>query len=182
MQESVKRLPIVGVMGSGSEPHTERSRALGAELARLGVHLLTGGGGGVMREVSRAFCETPGRAGLCIGILPAGSEEPPFDPPRGYPHAWVEIPIRTHLSLRGSRGGEGGSRNAINILSSDAVVALPGGAGTSSEISLAVDLERPLVAFLADRAEIAGLPDSVRVEPLLAEVTEFLRDVLALSS
>ena len=65
------RLPIVGVMGSGAEPHAERAAEVGRWLAAIGVHLLTGGGGGVMAAVARAFHETPERRGLVIGILPA---------------------------------------------------------------------------------------------------------------
>ncbi|HUT02907.1 MAG TPA: DNA-binding protein, partial [bacterium] len=52
MDEQVRRLPIVGVLGSGSEPHEEKAKPLGEWLAREGVHLLTGGGGGVMEAVS----------------------------------------------------------------------------------------------------------------------------------
>ena len=40
---SVERLPVVGVLGSGSVEHSERARALGRWLAGQGVHLLTGG-------------------------------------------------------------------------------------------------------------------------------------------
>ena len=191
------RLPIVGVMGSGTEPYAEQSIALGGALARLGVHLLTGGGGGVMREVSRAFCETPGRIGLAIGvlpgrvlpgrvlpggilpggILPASSREKSAAPP-GYPNPWVEIPIATHLPHSGARGREQGSRNHINILSSDAVVALPGSAGTASEVALAVEYGRPVLAFLEDRTELIGLPDEVRVVGDIDAVVAFLREVL----
>ena len=176
-------------MGSGTEPHVERSRALGGALARLGVHLLTGGGEGVMQEVSRAFCEMPGRAGLAIGVLPAssrgrggrggrGASGAGTVAPPGYPNPWVEIPIFTHLSHRGARGREPGSRNHINILSSDAVVALPGSAGTASEVALAIEYGRPVLAFLGDRAEITGLPDGVPSFGDIDAVVEFLREAL----
>ena len=74
------RLPIVGVMGSGSKPNPERASALGCWLAECGVHPLTGGGGGVMAAVSKSFYETPDRRGLVIGILPCDeSLEKPQD-------------------------------------------------------------------------------------------------------
>ena len=173
-------------MGSGTESHREQSTALGAALARLGVHLLTGGGGGVMQEVSRAFCETPGRVGLAIGVLPAagpggGRRSAAGVAPPGYPNPWVEIPIFTHLPLSGARGREQGSRNHINILSSDVVVALPGGAGTASEVALAVEYGRPVLAFLSDRAELSGLPDAVRCVGEIDAVVAFLRKVLGAS-
>ena len=116
------RIPIVGVMGSGVEPHAQRAGELGRWLAMTGVHLLTGGGGGVMAAVARAFHETPGRRGLVIGILPAeafGSATPK----PGYPNPWVEVPIFTHLP-----SGDGPtSRNHLNVLSADVVILLPGG-------------------------------------------------------
>ncbi len=58
-------------MGFGSQPHEDRARQLGPLLAELGVDLLTGGGGGVMESVSRAFAEHPGREGVVLGVLPA---------------------------------------------------------------------------------------------------------------
>lgn len=174
-----ERLAIVGVMGSGSQPHPERAGALGRWLAREGVHLLTGGGGGVMESVSRAFCEVRDRRGLSIGVLPGGEEPPAFDAPAGYPNPWVEIPIRTHLPLSGHRGTEPRSRNHINVLSCDVLVALPGGPGTASEVQLALRYRRPLVAYLEDRSEVEGLPEGAVVRSTLAGVQDFIRGRLA---
>ena len=174
------RLPIVGVMGSGREPHRERATLLGRWLASEGVHLLTGGGGGVMAAVSQAFCETPGRRGLVLGIIP-GTEGPGRGKP-GYPNEWVEVPIYTHLSRSGKSGTELQSRNHINVLSSDVVIALPGSAGTSSEVALALGYERPVVCFLESRDEIPGLPDEVPVRGDLEGLQEFVRAQLGAAS
>ena len=62
------RIPIVGVMGSGTSSFEERATQLGRWLATQGVHLLTGGGGGIMASVSKAFNEIPD-ARLLDGIL-----------------------------------------------------------------------------------------------------------------
>ena len=167
-----KRLPVVGVMGSGNAPHTERATELGRWLAVRGVHLLTGGGRGVMTAVSQAFFETRPRRGLVIGVLP-GSEEI-AGPLPGYPNPWVEIPIVTHLSHSGKKGTELQSRNHINILSSDVVVALPGSAGTSSEVRLALTYGRPIVAYLDSRDQIPDLPEQVPVESNLDDVCAFI--------
>ena len=94
---NVKRLPIVGVMGSGSRPHKKRAEQLGAWLASQGVHLLTGGGSGVMESVSRAFAMAENRAGLVIGVLPGMVTDSGYRPKNGYPNPYVEIPIATHL-------------------------------------------------------------------------------------
>ena len=123
----MKRLPIVGVMGSGSERYADQAARLGRWLAKQDVHLLTGGGGGVMGAVSRAFYETPIRTGLVIGIVPGDPCRAGLRGREGYPNPWVEIPIFTHLALRGARGTEPMSRNHINVLSSDVLIALPGG-------------------------------------------------------
>lgn len=170
------RIPIVGVMGSGTSSHEERAARLGRWLAERGFHLLTGGGGGVMASVCRAFYETPDRRGLVLGIIP--SQEDSVLPKAGYPNRWVEIPIYTHLPLSGASGTETLSRNHINILSSDVIVALPGGSGTSSELALAVKYQRPVVAYLTSEDEIPGLSRQVPVRDNFDDVCRFVESCL----
>jgi len=167
------RLPIVGVMGSGHDACPQRSQDLGIFLGRLGVHLLTGGGGGVMAAVSRAFIGVEPRKGLVIGILP-GDPSDGHAPP-GYPNPWVELPIRTHLPLSGQRGKEPLSRNHINVLSSDLVIALPGGSGTLSEVELALQYGKPTLAFLHAPEELPGLPDAVPIFHCIEDLETALR-------
>jgi len=171
------RLPVIGVIGSGSSSHSERASRLGRWLAGKGVHLLTGGGGGVMASVSRAFYEFEGRQGSVIGIIPC--QEVPVQPKPGYPNPWIEIPIFTHLPLSGTHGTEPLSRNHINILSSDVIVALPGGAGTASEVALALTYLRPIIAFLRSSEEIPGLPGQVPVQSDFDAVCTFISRALA---
>ncbi len=167
-------------MGASREPHSERSRRVGAWIARAGYHLLTGGGPGVMAAVTEAFVGMPDRRGVAIGVLPAsrgrGTDEPAGQPPPGYPNPWVEIVIGTHLDSLGARGGDERSRNHVNVLSSDVLVFLPGSAGTASEARLALHYGRPSIAYLDARADLPGLPDAVPVEPELARVEAFVRD------
>jgi uncharacterized protein (TIGR00725 family) len=173
------RLPIVGVIGSGSEEHQERATALGGWLAGQGVHLLTGAGQGVMAAVSRAFAETPARRGLVLGIVPCIAADSPEVPKRGYPNAWVEVPIRTHLHLSGPQGEDVRSRNHLVALTATVLVALPGGAGTASEVRLALRYRKPLIAYLKARDEIPGLPPEVRSEPDFNQVKAFIAQELA---
>lgn len=175
---TITRLPIVGVLGSGTESHTARAQEVGRWLAQEKVHLLTGGGRGVMGAVSQAFAQTPNRTGQIIGIIPSATEDPHSGPKRGYPNPWVEIPIFTHLPLSGQRGTDPLSRNHINILSSAVLIALPGSSGTASEVSLALHYHRPLVAYLDDRADIAGLPDQALVACDFRAVQAFVRSHL----
>ncbi|GIW89258.1 MAG: hypothetical protein KatS3mg108_3582 [Isosphaeraceae bacterium] len=152
------RIPIVAVVGSGTESHRDRAEPLGRWLAGCGVHLLTGGGGGVMAEVSAAFAGVEERRGSVLGILPADQNDPTRSRP-GYPNPWVEIPIRTHLPLSGDRGTEPMSRNHLIVLTADVVIALPGGAGTGTEVRLAARYGRPVIGYLKSRDQIPGLPE-----------------------
>lgn len=171
------RLPVVGIMGSGDREHAEKADALGRWLAGERVHLLTGGGKGVMTAAARAFAAVEGRAGLVVGIVPCGGD--PAVPRPGYPNAFVELVIQTHLPLSGRSGTEPLSRNHINVLSSNVLIALPGGAGTASEVALALRYGRPIAAFVDERSDIPGLPTGVPVLHTLAEVQDFVRHALA---
>ena len=169
------RLAIVGVIGSGKTEHAERAELLGRMLAQRGVHLLTGGGGGVMTAATRAFTGVQPRAGLAIGVVPAAAEGAP-DAPDGYPNEWVEFPVRTHLPLSGARGTGPRSRNHMIALTPDALVALPGTDGTLSEVELAQRYGCPLAAFLARREDFPGLPGWVRSEDSLDGIARFLTE------
>jgi uncharacterized protein (TIGR00725 family) len=176
MNTRTERLPIVAVMGSGSHADEARARHLGRWLAREGVHLLTGGGGGAMAAVSRAFVGVRPRRGRAIGVLPA--DESRRAPRPGYPNTWVEIPILTHLPASGEAGETPQSRNHLNVLSADVVVVMAGGAGTRSEARLALRYGRPVVAYLGDRHEVPGLPAEVPLATSLSAVQRFVRAAL----
>ncbi len=176
----VERRPIVGVMGSGVESHEDLAAPLGRAIAANGWHLLTGAGRGTMTAASRAFAETVNRKGLCLGVAP--SRDDGAEAAEGYPNPWVEVAIRTHLPLSGASGTGPLSRNHINVLSADAVVALPGGAGTWSEIELSLRYRRPLAVF--DRPpgdsgqSAAAAARGALVLTSLDEVVDWLRRTL----
>jgi uncharacterized protein (TIGR00725 family) len=145
--DSVARIPIVTVIGSGDphHPHADLAAAVGRLVAELGFHLLTGGGLGVMTDACRGFASVTGRKGVSIGVIPRGLDGE--DPKAGYPNPWVEIPILTHLAGRlGPDGAD--SRNAINVLSAWKILALPGRKGTRAEIGLARRHGKPILAVL----------------------------------
>lgn len=172
------RLPVVGVLGSGRQPCEPQASTLGSWLARIGVHLLTGGGRGVMEGVSRGFCSVPERKGLSIGIIPARRDDETnayAGPKTGYPNAYIELPIQTHLHRSGEMGTDYSSRNHINVLTSNLLIALPGGSGTSSEVLLAVTTyHRPVIAYVSDRVQIPNLPECVRAESELENIQKFI--------
>ena len=152
-----RRRKIVGVMG-GKTDFPELTLPLGRLIARLGYHLLTGAGGGVMEGVSRAYFESENRKGLVLGVVrstvPCDDitvEHREYIPNMVNP--WVEIPIYTHLHLSSTSCL---SRNHINVLSSDVVIGLPGKEGTASEIELAMQYGTPVIIFVGNE-KITGL-------------------------
>jgi len=141
------KLPIVGVFGQGSPIGTDRARLayeIGALVANLGAHLLTGGGFGVMEAAAQGFIGVSGRAGLSIGIVPRDSEGP-FDVPdhdlngRQYPNPFVEIAIMTPLPSLVPDWRHAPARNHVNVLTADAIIALPGNNGTRNELDMAAE-------------------------------------------
>ena len=176
------RRRIVTVIGSGRSADAH-SAEVGRLIATLGVDLLTGGGSGVMEATSRAFFETSPRQGIVIGVLPGtvrslreleerSATDVAYELASGYPNAWVELAIYTHLPDSGVEGTLGSSRNHINVLSADAVVALPGREGTESEVWLATQYNVPVIAYGAygDHRVPHGIPHA----PTLDALREFL--------
>lgn len=120
---------IIGIMGPGdgaTENDCETAYQLGRLIADRGWVVLTGGrNAGVMDAASRGAKDA---GGLTIGIL-AGCDRTSMS-------AAVDIPIVTAL---------GNARNAINALSSQVMIACGIGAGTTSEIALALKEQTPVI-------------------------------------
>lgn len=151
----LRKLPIIAVFGSGAPLPDERAamaRAVGAMVARLGGHLLTGGGYGVMAAAAEGFVAVDDRAGLSIGIIPrradGGFDQPArSDAGEAYPNPHTEIAIFTPLPARVADWQTMPGRNHVNVLTADFVVALPGSVGTRNEIEMTAiyrdELQRP---------------------------------------
>jgi len=124
---------IVGVMGPGggaTEDEVSAARELGALVAAEGWVLLTGGRAcGVMEAASRGAREA---GGLTVGILPTEDA--------GDASEFVDLAVVT---------GMGQARNQINVLTSRVVFACGAGAGTASEIALALKARRPVILLCA---------------------------------
>ncbi len=174
---TVLRMQTVGVMGSGKQPWIELAAPLGRALALAGCHLLTGGGRGVMTSVSKAFCAVPQRAGRSIGVVPTEptGDDGTYRPLPGYPNPFVEIPIVSPLPRHQTDAPAGTlSRNHINVLSSDVIVALPGAHGTRDEVGLAVRFGKPVILF-GDNAHFADMPAMLVRTMSLDAVMAFVR-------
>ncbi|HOC42079.1 MAG TPA: DNA-processing protein DprA [Thermoanaerobaculales bacterium] len=131
------RLPVLAVLGAADATADEERTAeeVGAVAARRGWVVLTGGGPGVMAAACRGAVAA---GGLTVGILPSARPE------AGYPNRWVRIPVLT---------GAGAARNAFNVLSATLCVAIGGGAGTLSEIALALKADVPVWCWRSWRLE-----------------------------
>lgn len=120
---------IIGVMGPGkgaSNDDRETAYQLGEQIAHQGWVLLTGGRKvGVMNAASQGAYEA---GGLTVGILPSENKTGMSK--------FIDIPIFT---------GMGSARNNINVLSSDIVLACGTGAGTTSEIMLALKAQKTVI-------------------------------------
>lgn len=128
------RLPVVSVIGDArlDDPATiTQARATGAALIEAGFRIVTGGLGGVMEEVSRGARTSPSWSdGRIIGMIPsyrAADANP-----------WCDVVIPTGMQM---------GRNVLVVAAGDVVLAIGGGAGTLSEIAIAWQLGRPIVAL-----------------------------------
>ncbi|MBI9076934.1 MAG: TIGR00725 family protein [Desulfatibacillum sp.] len=121
---------IIGVMGGGSasQESIECAYELGRLIASEGWVLLNGGRAAGIMEASAKGAREAG--GLTVGVLPDMDTSQTSD--------YIDIPILTGMNA---------ARNYINVLSSQVVVACPGGAGTLSEIALAMKSKRPVICM-----------------------------------
>lgn len=158
----VRKLPIVAVFGAGTALADARAgfaRDVGCMVAALGAHLLTGGGYGVMAAAAEGFVSVAGRAGLSIGIVPRAPQGA-FDEPnrnadgQAYPNPFVEIAVHTPLPPRVGDWHREPARNHVNVLTADAIVALPGGPGTHNELDMAAEYHGERGRSAAERRTI----------------------------
>lgn len=120
---------VIGVMGPGANA-TERDLRYAFKLGKLIASqawvLLSGGRDeGVMDAVNKGAKSV---GGLTIGIIPTADDT--------YTSAAVDVSIIT---------GMGSARNNINVLSSAVVIACGMGAGTASEVALALKAKKKVI-------------------------------------
>lgn len=166
-------------MGSGQDEYVALAGPLGKLLAKLECNLLTGAGQGVMTSVSRAFLESRRGRGISIGIVPCQSLDARDTPRPGSPNPYVELAVYTHLPLSGVDGQNDLSRNHINVLTSDAVIALPGSDGTRSEVELAIRYDKPVAVYATSAAQVAHFDPAIDRFYDISGVEAFLRGHLS---
>jgi uncharacterized protein (TIGR00725 family) len=122
----VKRLiGIIGGRAVNTSPAAIRmAEAVGAELARRGLGLVCGGDDGAIEAACRG-CHQAG--GTTLAILKENFARP-------IPH--IDYAVPTSMDL---------ARNNVILWSAAGVIAFEGRYGTTSEIAVAMDIEKPLV-------------------------------------
>ncbi|MFB8788706.1 MAG: TIGR00725 family protein [Potamolinea sp.] len=145
---------VIGVMGPGtdvSETNRQNAYELGKLIAQAGWVLLTGGRNVGVMEAANLGAKSV--KGLTIGILPTADEN-------GISQS-VDIAIFTDM---------GNARNNINVLSSDLVIACGMGAGTASEVALALKAHKPVI-LLTDNQQSKLFFKSLSAENILIAKT-----------
>jgi uncharacterized protein (TIGR00730 family) len=176
--------PCVTVFGSArfpeSHPYYELGKRVGAELAKVGFTVMTGGGPGIMEAANRGAKEARGRSVGCNIVLPMEQR------PNPYLDTFVEF---RYFFVR----------KLMLAKYSYAFVAMPGGFGTLDElfeiatlvqtgkvrgfpvVLAGVDYWRPLLDFLRQTMVKAGTIDAEDVDRFIVsdspeEIAQVIHD------
>ena len=148
------RKKVVGVIGGHicSNEVEQLAHNLGKNLAKVVEYLICGGLGGTMKAVCQGF---KGAGGRTIGVIP-GYNKKEANP-------YIDIVIPTGLGL---------ARNVLVVKSADVIVALPGEAGTLSEIAFALQFGIPIISLRS-----WDLPGLVKVETIKEAISEVKKEL-----
>ena len=132
---------IIGVIG-GNKVDTNawlQAEHIGKFIA-AGKHILVCGGlGGVMEAAAKGAKE---KAGLTVGILPSDS--------KGAENPYIDVPIATGMSF---------GRNNIIINTADILFAIDGSYGTLTEIAMALNMKKHVIAINSWKLDNERLTD-----------------------
>ena len=128
------RKKIIAVIGDAGIKHNHKkyliAEKLGKALIDNGYRVMNGGLRGIMEAVSKGAKTSDNyNEGDIIGILPTANNEDANE--------FIDIAIPTSLDI---------ARNII-VCNADAVVAIGGGAGTLTEMAIAWQLKKLIIAY-----------------------------------
>ena len=131
------RKKIVGVIGGHNctKEVEQLAHNLGKNLTKVVQVLVSGGLSGTMKAVCQGFQSS---GGITIGIIPSYDKKDANE--------FVDIAIPTGMGL---------ARNVLVVKAADVVIALPGEAGTLSEIAYCLQFGIPVISL--NSWDIAGL-------------------------
>jgi uncharacterized protein (TIGR00725 family) len=146
---------IIGVIGGRhcSGKVEQEAHKLGEKLAKVVDTLVSGGLSGTMEAVCQGF---KAGGGITIGILPGYDKKDA--------NSYVDLAIPTGLGL---------ARNVLVVKSADLVVALPGEAGTLSEIAYCLQFGIPVISL--NSWDIKGVIKVATVDEAVSKVKDLLK-------
>ncbi|MEW6008271.1 MAG: TIGR00725 family protein [Candidatus Omnitrophota bacterium] len=149
------RKKIVGVIGGHSCTKEVEQIAinLGKKLAKVVDFIVCGGLSGVMESVCKGFKYGNG---ITIGIITSYNKK--------YANKYVDIVIPTGLGL---------ARNVLVVKSADVVIALPGEAGTLSEIAYCLQFGIPVISL--GSWDVPGVIRAQTVDEAIKQVIRLLK-------
>ncbi len=141
----MSKLHVIGVIGGSVVPAEVllQARELGKEIASRGCMLICGGMGGVMEAACKGAKEG---GGTTIGILPGEDKSDA--------NQYVDVSIASGLGI---------ARNVLIVRTADVVIALNGSYGTLSEMALALNLGKRVIALGSWKLEDAGVVEPGRL-------------------
>jgi uncharacterized protein (TIGR00725 family) len=151
------RQTVVGVIGGRvcTSEVEQLAQELGKKLAKVADNLVCGGLGGVMEAVCSGF---KAGGGVTIGIIPSYNKRDA--------NKDADIVIPTGLGL---------ARNVLVVKASDVVVALPGEAGTLSEVAYCLQFGIPVISL--ESWDIKGVIKAQTVDEAVKEVKKIIGSV-----
>jgi uncharacterized protein (TIGR00725 family) len=150
------RKKIVGVIGGHNctKEVEELAHNLGENLTKVVQVLVSGGLSGTMKAVCQGFQSS---GGITVGIIPSYNKKDANE--------FVDIAIPTGMGL---------ARNVLVVKAADVVIALPGEAGTLSEIAYCLQFGIPVISL--NSWDIAGLIKVKTVKEAVEQVELLLRE------
>ena len=125
---------------------------LGKKLVKVADILVSGGLGGTMEAVCQGF---QAAGGVTIGFIPTYNKSDA--------NAFVDIVIPTGLGL---------ARNVLVVKAADVVIALPGEAGTLSEIAYCLQFGIPVISV--DCWDMRGVIKVKTIDEAVSKAKEIL--------
>ena len=149
------RKKIISVIGGRecTKEVEQIAKELGKRLTKMVDYLVCGGLGGAMKAVCQGF---KAGNGVTIGIIPSYDKKDA--------NSYIDIVIPSGLGL---------ARNVLVVKSADVVVALPGEAGTLSEIAYCLQFNIPVISL--NSWDIPGVIKVHTVNEAIKQVKNILR-------
>jgi len=144
------RIAVIGLDGPLSLEVAKMAETVGVGIARAGCILICGGRGGIMEAAARGAKDA---GGTTVGILPS------FDKAEANPY--IDIAITT---------GMGYTRNSLVVGSADAVIALAGSTGTLSEMAMALNFKKPVIAVKGSGGTADAIGEAFPGNELIASI------------